>query len=94
MGMIMLELSHLFIRVSAICFLMEIGSASSFTLAAMANSSSKWLLVLIAGAFGIFVADLIAFKLGSQLQKLPISSNLISGLIMLIMGFVFLFKEL
>ena len=72
---------------------MEIGSASSFTIAAMANSSSKWLIVLIAGCIGIFTADLLAVKIGSYLQKLPISSNVISGVIMVVMGFIFLFQK-
>lgn len=89
----MINSIQLIIRVFAMCFLMEIGSASNFTIAAMANSSPKWLVVLISGALGIFFADFIAFKLGSYLQKLPISSNLLSGLIMILMGFFFLFKE-
>jgi putative Ca2+/H+ antiporter (TMEM165/GDT1 family) len=72
---------------------MEIGSASNFTIAAMANSSNRWFLVLIAGCIGIFVADFIAVKLGGLLQKLPISSNTFSGLVMVILGLVFLFKE-
>lgn len=83
---------QLVVRVASMCFLMEIGSASNFTIAAMANSSPKWLIVLIAGAFGIFFADFIAFKLGSYLQKLPISSNLISGILMIVVGFIFLFR--
>jgi len=84
---------EIFFRTLFICFLMEIGSASNFTIAAMANSSPKWLLVLIAGATGIFLADFIAFKLGTLLQRLPISSNLISGMVMILMGFFFLFQE-
>ena len=87
------QVLEIFLRTSVICFLMEIGSASSFTIAAMANSSPKWLLILIAGIFGIFLADLLAFKLGSYLQKLPISSNVISGTIMVTIGLIFLFKE-
>ena len=84
---------EVFLRTAGICFLMEIGSASNFTIAAMANSSPRWLLVLISGVLGIFLADLIAVKLGSYIQKLPISSNLISGTIMLGMGLFFLFRD-
>ena len=80
-------------RTFFICFLMEIGSASNFTLAAMASSSNRWLIVLVSGVLGIFVAAIEAVKLGSYLSKLPISSHLISGTIMIVMGFVFLFKQ-
>ena len=80
-------------RTFAICFLMEIGSASNFTIAAMASASPKWLIILIAGVLGIFTADLIAVRLGGYLQKLPVSSNLLSGLIMVVLGFVFLFQK-
>ena len=82
-----------FFHTLTICFLMEIGSASNFTIAAMANSSPKWIIVLIAGVSGIFIADLLAVKLGCYISKLPISSNLISGMVMIVMGLFFLFQK-
>ena len=84
---------ELFLRTSIICFLMEIGSASNFTIAAMANSSERWPVVLIGGLVGLLAAGLLAIKLGGLLERLPISSNIISGVIMITIGFVFLFKE-
>lgn len=84
---------ELIARTFGMCFLMEIGSASSFTLAALAGASPKWFIILVSGVLGIFVADLLVVKLGSYLMKLPISSNVISGVIMLVMGFYFLFQK-
>lgn len=83
----------IFLRTMLMCFLMEIGSASSFTIAAMANSSPKWLIILMAGIVGIFLADLMTLKLASYIEKLPISSNIISGVLMVCLGFMFLFKK-
>lgn len=87
----MIELA---LRTATLCFLMEIGSASNFTIAAMANSSPKWLLVLVSGIIGIFIADLVAVKLGGLLKTLPISSDLISGAIMVVVGSIFIVKSL
>jgi len=72
---------------------MEIGSASNFTIAAMANSSEKWPVVLIGGIVGLLAAGFVAIKIGGLLDKLPISSNVISGTIMIVIGMIFLFKN-
>ena len=85
---------ELFLRTTAICFLMEIGSASNFTIAAMASSSNKWLVVILGGVVGILLASLVAYKLVGVLQKLPVSPNIISGSIMIIVGSIYLIKEL
>ena len=84
---------ELFLRTVVICFLMEIGSASNFTMAAMASSSERWPIVLIGGVVGLMAAGILAIRIGSFLEKLPISSNTISGMVMLIMGIVFLLKD-
>ena len=85
---------ELFFRTTAICFLMEIGSASNFTIAAMASSSNKWLVVVMGGVVGILLASIVAYKLVGVLQKLPVSPNIISGSIMIIVGSIYLIKEL
>ena len=84
---------ELFFRTVILCFLMEIGSASNFTIAAMANTSDKWVIVLIGGVIGLILAQLLAIKLCGLLDRLPISSNVVSGLIMIIVGSIFLFKD-
>lgn len=84
---------ELFFRTVAICFLMEIGSASNFTIAAMANTSSKWSIVIIGGVVGIILASILATKCMGLLNRLPISPNIISGSIMILVGTIFVFKE-
>lgn len=85
---------ELFFRTVAVCFLMEIGSASNFTISAMASASDKWFVVLVGGVVGIVLAGLVAIKLGSFLQRLPFSENLISGTVMVSVGIFFLLKDL
>lgn len=86
----MIENIELFTRTLFMCFLMEIGSASNFTIAALANNSPKWVLILIAGGVGFIVADLLAIKFMSLLSKLPINTNMISGVIMVSVGCFFI----
>ena len=84
---------ELFLRTAFMCFLMEIGSASNFTIAAIANSSPRWAVVFIAGLLGIACAEMLAIKLGGLLNRLPISSNIISGTLMVVLGLIYLCKD-
>ena len=84
---------ELFFRTLAVCFLMEIGSASNFTIAAMANTSTKWPIVLFGGALGILLAGFLAIKVSGILKAIPVPQNVLSGLIMIVVGIVFLFKD-
>lgn len=73
-------------------FLMEIGSASNFTIAALANNSSQWILILVSGCLGILCADFLATCFIGLLNRLPINSNMICGVIMISTGVFFLWS--
>lgn len=88
----MIDGFQLITRTFLMCFLMEIGSASNFTIAALANNSPKWVIILIAGFLGILLADFFAIRFIGMLNRLPINSNLISGVLMVSTGVYFLWS--
>jgi len=64
----------------------EIGSSSQFILASLSSHSENRFMVWTGGVLALMLTSVIAVKLGSWLSKCPISPNIISGLIMLVIG--------
>lgn len=82
----------LFIRTFFMVLLMELGSASNFTLAATASHTGRMLPVWLGGIVAMGFTCFIAVKAGNFMNRLPISPDLISGIIMTVMGLFFLWR--
>ena len=82
-----------FFRTFFMILLMELGSGSNFTIAALASNSSKPILVWVAGSLALVFTSFLAMKLGGLLTKSPVNPNTISGVVMVTMGMFFLFKQ-
>jgi len=85
-----MDSAQLFIKTFFIILLMEIGSASNFTLSAIASNSSKPLVVVMAGVTALLLTSLLAVKIGGLFSQLPVHPNIISGVILIVTGLVIL----
>ena len=74
--------------------LMEIGSSSQFTVAALtANSRYSPFLIASAALVAQAISIGIAVWVGGILSNVPIRINLIQGIIMILIGLVMLFQK-
>ena len=82
----------LFFRSFFMVLLMELGSASNFTLAAISAHSKQSIPVWLGGFSAMALTCFIAVRFGNYMNRLPVSPDLISGLILTIMGIFFLWR--
>lgn len=83
----------LFIRTLLTVLVCEVGSASQFVIAAHASHSSHRLIVWIAGSSALILTSLMAVQMGAFMERIPINPNIISGLIMVIVGLTLLWRS-
>ena len=82
-----------FVKTFFLVFLVEVGSASQFTIAAISSQTEKYWVVWLAGVLALAVTSWIGAYVGTWLHKIPISPELISGIILLALGAFFLWKS-
>lgn len=83
----------MFWRTFFLVALVEMGSASQFMLAGLAiNSRYPWM-VWLGGISALVITSVLAIWASKWLNKLPFSTNVISGGILVCMGVFFLLKR-
>lgn len=82
-----------FFRTFFIILLMEVGSASQLTLAAMTIHSKSPIAAYAGGISAFLFSCILAVMLGKFLDKLPVSMNLISGILLIASGGFLLWKS-
>ena len=73
--------------------LVELGSTSQFAVAAMAAHSKQPWIIWAASMTALMTTCIMAVLLGEWISRMPVSPNLVSGLIMVIIGLVMLWKH-
>ena len=81
---------ELFIRTFLFVLLCEIGSASNFVIASQASHSSSPYVIWGAGITALVITSAFAVLIGKYLVLLPVNPNLVSGIIMIVVGMVML----
>lgn len=79
-----------FARTFFVVLMCEFGSASQFVLFANASHSKKIYTVWIAGTLALMFSSYFAVRLGQFAQNLPFSVNVLSGIIMVLVGLFFI----
>lgn len=88
-----MELLQTFLRTYFMVLLVELGSTSQFAVAAMASHSHKPWVIWAASLLALMTTCAMAVCLGGWLEKMPVSPNLVAGLLMVVMGMVILWKH-
>lgn len=83
---------ELFLKTFFMVLLVELGSTSQFTIAAISAHSEKPFIVWLAAILALATTCVMAILLGEWISNLPFSPNLISGVIMISVGIFLLWK--
>ena len=81
------------IRTFFLVVIMELGSTSQFAVAALASHSQNPFMVWLAALGALTVTTTLAVLGGSFLSKLPIEPEIISGIMMILIGAFLLCKH-
>jgi len=83
----------LFLKTFLMVLLVEIGSTSQFAIAGIAAHSGRPMIVWTASIIALGLSCFVAVLAGKWLETLPVSPNLISGGIMILIGLFLLWKH-
>ena len=84
---------EIFFRTFITILIMELGSASQLTLAAMTAHSKNPMMSWAGGISAFLFSCLIAVMLGKVLDMIPVPMNLISGVLLIVTGAIVLWKS-
>ena len=82
-----------FIRTFIMVIITDMASASQFAVSACAIHSKYFWAVVAGGMCAYAITTFLGAEFGKVMTKLPISPNLVSGIIMVCMGFVFIWRN-